>query len=240
MAESNRHRANRLIAAIPARQLAQLEPSLEIVPLTPRTVLVESGSQLQHAYFPHGGVICLMAAMRKGGAETATVGPEGFIGFEALLGSSVASQRVLVQVEGTASRLPIQTLTDAAHESASLRGLLLGYVRYFLIQVLQSVACNGLHSVQERFARWLLMAHDRVGTDSFRLTQEFLADLLGIHRPSVTIVARTLQAAGLISYSRGLITITDRKGLEEATCECYDMVRQALQQTPSRLVPARR
>ena len=146
----------------------------------------------------------------------------------------------MVQVEGTASRLPIQTLTDAAHESASLRGLLLGYVQYFLIQVLQSVACNGLHSVQERFARWLLMAHDRAGTDSFRLTQEFLADLLGIHRPSVTIVARTLQAAGLISYSRGLITITDRKGLEEATCECYDMVRQALQQTPTRSVPARR
>jgi CRP-like cAMP-binding protein len=240
MAELDRHRANRLIATMPARQLAQLAPNLEIVPLTPRTVLVESGAPLHHAYFPHGGVICLMAAMRKGGAETATVGPEGFIGFEALLGSRIASQRVLVQVEGAASRLPIQTLADAAHESASLRGLLLGYVRYFLIQVLQSVACNGLHSVQERFARWLLMAHDRAGTDSFRLTQEFLADLLGIHRPSVTIVARTLQAAGLISYTRGLITITDRKGLEEATCECYDMVRQALQQTPSRLVPARR
>jgi CRP-like cAMP-binding protein len=240
MAESNRHRANRLIAALPARQLAQLAPSLEIVPLTPRTVLVESGAPLQHAYFPHGGVICLMAAMRKGGAETATVGPEGFIGFEALLGSRLASQRVLVQVEGTASRLPIQTLADAAQESASLRGVLLGYVRYFLIQVLQSVACNGLHSVQERFARWLLMAHDRAGTDSFRLTQEFLADLLGIHRPSVTIVARTLQAAGLISYSRGLITITDRQGLEEATCECYDMVRQALQQSPGRSAAARR
>jgi CRP-like cAMP-binding protein len=240
MAESNRHRANRLIAALPARQLAQLAPSLEIVPLTPRTVLVESGAPLQHAYFPHGGVICLMAAMRKGGAETATVGPEGFIGFEALLGSRIASQRVLVQVEGTASRLPIQTLADAAQESASLRGVLLGYVRYFLIQVLQSVACNGLHSVQERFARWLLMAHDRAGTDSFRLTQEFLADLLGIHRPSVTIVARTLQAAGLISYSRGLITITDRQGLEEATCECYDMVRQALQQSPGRSAAARR
>ena len=225
---------------MPARQLAQLAPSLEIVPLTPRTVLVESGAPLHHAYFPHGGVICLMAAMRKGGAETATVGPEGFIGFEALLGSRIASQRVLVQVEGTASRLPIQTLADAAQESASLRGLLLGYVRYFLIQVLQSVACNGLHSVQERFARWLLMAHDRAGTDSFRLTQEFLADLLGIHRPSVTIVARTLQSAGLISYSRGLITITDRQGLEEATCECYDMVRQALQQTPTRSVAARR
>ena len=206
------------------------------MPLTPRTVLVDSGAPLHHAYFPHGGVICLMAAMRKGGAETATVGREGFIGFEALLGSRIASQRVLVQVEGSASRLPIQTLADAAQESASLRGLLLGYVRYFIIQVLQSVACNGLHSVQERFARWLLMAHDRAGTDSFRLTQEFLADLLGIHRPSVTIVARTLQSVGLISYSRGLITITDRQGLEEATCECYDMVRQALNQSPVAII----
>ncbi len=240
MAEFNRHRANRLIAALSARQLAQLGPNLEIAPLAPRAVLVESGAPLDYAYFPHGGVICLMAAMRKGGAETATVGPEGFIGFEALLGSNIASQRVLVQVEGTASRLPIQTLTDAAQESASLRGVLLGYVRYFLVQVLQSVACNGLHSVQERFARWLLMAHDRAGTDSFRLTQEFLADLLGIHRPSVTIVARTLQGAGLISYSRGLITITDRKGLEEATCECYDMVRQALRQSPGQPASARR
>ena len=189
--------------------------------------------------FPHGGVICLMAAMRKGGAETATVGPRVHR-IRSAAGKQDREPTVLVQVEGTASRLPIQTLADAARKSASLRGLFLGYVRYFLIQVLQSVACNGLHSVQERFARWLLMAHDRAGTDSFRLTQEFLADLLGIHRPSVTIVARTLQAAGLISYSRGLITITDRKGLEEATCECYDMVRQALQQTPSRLEPARR
>jgi CRP-like cAMP-binding protein len=236
----SRHRANRLLASIPDRQLKQLAPHLEIVSLEPRTVLVESGAPLDYAYFPHSGVICLMAAMQKGGAETATVGPEGFIGFEALLGGMAASQRVLVQVTGTASRLPIQTLADAAQANAALRGLLLGYVRYFLIQVLQSVACNGLHSVQERCARWLLMAHDRAGTDSFHLTQEFLADLLGIHRPSVTIVARTLQGAGLIRYSRGLITITDRAGLEEATCECYGMVRRALHAPLTQPVPARR
>jgi len=114
-------------------------------------VLVDSGALLNSAYFPHDGVICLMAAMRKGGAETATVGPEGFIGFEALLGGKTASQRVLVQVAGTASRLPIRTLVDAAHGNARLQSMLLGYVRYFLIQVLQSVACNGQHSVQERF-----------------------------------------------------------------------------------------
>jgi CRP-like cAMP-binding protein len=228
MEADDRHRANRLIAAMSDDLRARLEPHLEIVPLIPRTVLAESGSQLRSAYFPHAGVICLMAALRKGGAETATIGPEGFVGFETLLGSNTASQRVLVQVGGVASRLPIEILTDLARESASLRELLLGYVRYFMIQVLQSVACNGLQSVQERCARWLLMAHDRAGTDSFQLTQEFLAELLGIQRPSVTIVARTLQKAGLIRYSRGLIAITDRQGLEEAACECYDMVRRAM------------
>jgi CRP-like cAMP-binding protein len=210
---------------------ARLLPHLEYVPLTPRAVLVESGAALTHAYFPHAGVICLMAALRKGGAETATVGPEGFIGFEVLLGGRTASQRVLVQVAGSASRMPIETLAELAREDPQLRDLLLGYVQYFMIQVLQSVACNGLHSVLERCARWLLMAHDRAGTNSFQLTQEFLAELLGIQRPSVTIVARTLQKAGLIRYSRGLIAITDRAGLEEAACECYEMVRKAMNET---------
>jgi CRP-like cAMP-binding protein len=231
MEADDRHRANRLIAEMSDDLQARLHPHLEIVPLTPRTVLAESGSQLRYAYFPHAGVICLMAALRKGGTETATIGPEGFVGFEALLGSYSASQRVLVQVGGVASRLPIEILNGLARESAPLRELLLGYVRYFLIQVLQSVACNGLHSVRERCARWLLMAHDRAGTDSFQLTQEFLAELLGIQRPSVTIVARKLQDAGLIRYSRGLIAIIDRQGLEGAACECYEMVRKAMNQT---------
>jgi CRP-like cAMP-binding protein len=231
MAQDDPHRANRMIAAMSDSVRARLQPHLEIVPLTPRTVLAESGSKLDYAYFPHAGVICLMAALRKGGAETATVGPEGFIGFEILLGGTTASQRVLVQVAGAASRLPISVLSDVLRDDARLRSLLLGYVQYFLIQILQSVACNGLHSVPERCARWLLMAHDRAGTDSFLLTQEFLAELLGIQRPSVTIVARTLQRAGLIRYSRGLIAITDRPGLEEAACECYEMVRRALNET---------
>jgi CRP-like cAMP-binding protein len=228
MAEDSRHRANRLIAAMPSELLSRLDPHLEIVALTPRTVLAESGSVMRYAYFPHSGVICLMAVLRKGGAETATVGAEGFIGFEVLLGATTSSQRVLVQVGGVASRMPIETLVELARDSAPLRELLLDYVRYFMIQVLQSVACNGTHSVQQRCARWLLMAHDRAGTDSFQLTQEFLAELLGIQRPSVTIVARTLQKAGMIRYSRGLIVITDRAGLEQAACECYDMVREAM------------
>jgi CRP-like cAMP-binding protein len=228
MNEGDRHQDNRLIAAMPAGVRAQFGSHLEIVPLTPRTVLAEAGSSLRYAYFPHVGVICLMAALSKGAVETATVGPEGFVGFEVLLGSTTASQKGLVQVAGVASRVPIEVLAELARDSAPLRDLLLGYVRYFMIQVLQSVACNGLHSVRQRCARWLLMAHDRAGADGFHLTQEFLGELLGIQRPSVTIVARTLQTAGLIRYSRGRIMITDRAGLEEAACECYGMVRGAL------------
>ncbi len=216
---------------MPDDMRALLEPHLEVVALVPRTVLAESGAPLRYAYFPHAGVICLMAALRKGGAETATIGPEGFVGFEVLLGGQAASQRVLVQVAGMASRMPIDTLAALSAKHPPLRDMLLFYVRYFMIQVLQSVACNGLHSVQERCARWLLMAHDRAGSDSFQLTQEFLAELLGIQRPSVTIVARTLQKAGLIRYSRGLIAITDRQGLEDAACECYQMVRTAMNET---------
>jgi CRP-like cAMP-binding protein len=231
MAKDDPHRANRLIAAMATDVRERLVPHLEIVQLTTRTVLAESGSSLSHAYFPHSGVICLMAALRKGGTETATVGPEGFTGFEVLLGAMTASQRVLVQVPGVASRLPIEILVHQAQESAPLRDLLLGYVSYFMIQVLQSVACNAAHSVQERCARWLLMAHDRAGTDNFQLTQEFLAELLCIQRPSVTIVARALQKARLIRYSRGLIAITDREGLEKAACECYGMVRRAMNAT---------
>jgi len=219
---------NRLLAAMPEQVRSHLMPQLEYVPLTARTVLAESGSPLRHAYFPHAGVICLMAVLRTSAAETATVGAEGFIGFEALLGSPIASQRILVQISGSASRLPIETLMALARENPELRELLLGYLRYFMIQILQSVACNGLHPVRERCARWLLMAHDRAGTDRFHLTQEFLAELLGIQRPSVTIVARNLQSAGFIQYRRGLISIVDRPGLERAACECYESVRREL------------
>ncbi len=213
---------------MPARERARLAAHMELVTLRPRSVLSEAGARLRYAYFPHGGVICLMAAMRKGIAETATIGAEGFIGFEALLGGSTASQRVLVQVGGTASRLPMAVLQTAVRRNRRLERLLLGYVRFFLVQVLQSVACNGLHSVRQRSARWLLMAHDRAGSDTFGLTHQFLAEMLGIHRPSVTLVARALQKAGLIRYSRGTIAIVDRKGLEKAACECYAIVRKAL------------
>jgi len=240
MSKLDQHRANRLIAAMPARDLAKLAPHLEIVPLRPRTILAEPGNNLRYAYFPHSGVICLMVAMRKGITETATIGPEGFVGFSTLLGSNVVSQRFLVQVAGTASRLPIDALLPAVRRSPALQALLLGYVRFFLVQALQAVACNGLHNVRQRCARWLLMAHDRARANSFELTHQFLAEMLGIQRPSVTLVARSLQDAGLIRYSRGMITIVNRKGLERTACECYGIVRKAYGEIVARPTRKRR
>lgn len=209
-----------------------LAPHFKSVALTPRETLFDGGARLEHVYFPHSGVVCLMASLRDGVAETAAIGPEGFVGFEAVLGGETAANRALVQVPGIASKISVAALRSAIHGCPAIRELLLRYVRFFIMQALQSVACNGLHAVEERCAKWLLMAHDRAGyTDTFNLTQEFLAEVLGVHRPSVTIVARTLQNAGLIRYARGVITITDRRGLEEAACECYEVISRALNET---------
>ncbi len=222
---------NRLLAALVPGDFAYVKPHLEVVALAPREALYEAGRPLEHVYFPHSGVICLMATLREGIAETAAIGSEGFVGFEAILGGETARHRALVQLGGVASRIPVGTLSLITRECAPVRELLLSYVHFFLIQALQSVACNGLHAVEERCARWLLTAHDRAGNvDTFNLTQEFLAEMLGVHRPSVTIVARTLQNLGLIRYSRGVIAITDRKGLEEASGECYAIVHKAMEE----------
>ena len=236
LSNDNEHLRNRLLACMPGAGLAELARHLEIVPLTSRSVLFQAGQPLQHVYFPHSGLVCLMACMREGATETAAIGREGFVGFEAVLGGESPVNEGLVQLAGTASRLPVAVLRAAMLEYPQIRDLLLSYVRFFLIQALQAVACNTLHEVDERCAKWLLLAHDRDrSTDTFHLTQEFLAEMLGVHRPSVTIVARTLQKAGLIQYSRGVIRITDRKGLEEAACECYRVVKRALDEI---LLPA--
>jgi CRP-like cAMP-binding protein len=225
-------RANNLLAALPKSAYDRLAPHFEAVTLAPRSVLVDGNAPLEHVYFPHSGFICLMASTRDGVAETAAIGSEGFVGFEAVLGGETAANRALVQLPGVATRVPVNALRTAIDIDPAIRDSLLRYVRFFLIQALQSVACNGLHTVEERCAKWLLTAHDRSGgTDTLNLTQEFLAEVLGVHRPSVTIVARTLQTAGLIRYSRGVIALTDRKGLEEASCDCYSIVRRALEET---------
>jgi len=229
------HRYNRLLGALPSVHFAKLQRHLEVVYLNARTTLFDVDEPLKYVYFPHSGVICLMARLRSGLAEAALIGSEGFIGLEAVLGGERAAHRALVQLSGSASRIRISSLRATLRDCPAVRDLLLCYVRFFLFQALQSVACNGLHAVEERFARWLLTAHDRNQVSPLNVTQEFMAEVLGVHRPSVTIVARTLQNAGLIQYSRGVIAITNRAGLENAACECYASIRRAL----SNIVPLR-
>lgn len=224
------HRANGLLAALNADDFDRLERHMRVVPLGHQQVLADAGDEMDQAYFPHTGAISLMSSMREGGfAEITTVGLEGFVGLHGALGANVTPSRVLVQIAGIATRMPVRSLRAALEQSSTLRALIHRYVRARFVQVGQSVACNGLHSVEQRFARWLLKAHDQARRDTFDLTQELLAEMLGVHRPSVTVVARTMQAAGLIRYSRGVITVTNRKGLEAISCECYGVVRRAFQ-----------
>jgi len=222
------HRANRLLSALGTAEFERLSKHMEIVPLAHRQVLAEAGEDITHGYFPHAGAICAVAVMAEtGAAETAAIGPEGIAGVEAVLGAHTTASRIIVQVSGSATRIPIRHLRSLLDQSSAFRTIIYRYVRARFAQLAQAVACNGLHAVEERCARWLLMAHDRAQRDTFDLTQDFLAEMLGVHRPSVTIVAHNMQVAGFISYSRGVLTVTNRKGLEQASCECYGIVKHA-------------
>jgi CRP-like cAMP-binding protein len=164
-------------------------------------------------------------------AETGTVGREGFTGSETILGNNdTANSRSLVQIAGAATKVPLSTVRAFLDERPHARRLLMAYARALFALVLQSVACNATHSVEQRCARWLLMTHDRAATDTFELTQEFLAAMLGVRRASVNVVGSAFQEAGLIRYSRGKITILDRAGLEAASCECYGIIRRVFAQ----------
>jgi CRP-like cAMP-binding protein len=226
------HGKNGLLAAFNSDEWEQLHPALDIVQLERKAVLYEAGKPVEQIYFPHNAVVSLVAVMQDGRvAETGTVGREGFTGSETILGNDdTANSRCLVQVAGMASKVPLSTLRAFIDERPHARQLLLAYTRALLAQVLQSVACNATHSVEQRCARWLLMTHDRAATDTFELTQEFLAVMLSVRRASVNVVGNSFQKAGLIRYSRGKITILDRAGLEAASCECYGIIRRVFAQ----------
>jgi len=177
----------------------------------------------RHAYFPETAVLSLIIVMENGGAvEAATVGNEGVVGLSALLGEGAMSTRCLVQIDGDAQRLPMFALAEAVAKSPALDALLRRYAQAFINQLAQSVACNRLHTIDQRCARWLLMTHDRIGGgDAFDLTQEFLSFMLGVRREGVSAASRTLQQLGIIRYRRGHISVLDRPALERASCECY-------------------
>lgn len=216
---------NRLLAAALERGGETLAAHLQPVELEPPQELYDAGAPVERIYFPETCIISVVAMFEDGGmTEMATVGREGMTDAAGLLGAASAVNRNIVQMRGRALALDRRVLVDVLAAEPRLKELFDRYLVAFLGQVMQTVACNSAHVAEPRCARWLLMSHDRSDGDTFPLTQEFLAQMLGVHRPTVSIIARQLQAAGLIRYSRGAITVVDRAGLEEATCECYGAI----------------
>jgi CRP-like cAMP-binding protein len=226
---SDRRPKNLLLRALPAADYERLRPHLTTIPTPTRHLFYESGGAIDYVYFPNGGVTSVTAVLADGVlVETATVGVEGMVGIEAYLGKDAVSPgETMVQVAGTdAEELPVNVFRAELGRRGALFDLIGRYAQVTIAQMMQTAACNARHHVQERCPRWLLMTHDRIDGDEFELSHEFLAVKLGVRRQSVTFVAGTLQAAGLISYKHGHMKILDRKGLEAASCECYAVVRR--------------
>ena len=187
---------------------------------------MDADSSLDNVFFPDSGVVSVVAVYANGSViEMATIGREGCTGMQAVLGAKSSSARLLVQIPGTAARMPRTVFTRAMGSMPSFRNLNYAYVLAFLEQVMVSVACNGAHSLKQRLARWLLMMRDRNDDDTLQITQDLLAEMLGVQRPTITNAARELEQAGLIERGRRQVTIIDRQGLIEASCECYQLVR---------------
>jgi CRP-like cAMP-binding protein len=193
-------------------------------------VLYEAGDPIHHVYFPLSGMVSMVIASQEGATiEVGVVGNEGIVGISAVVGSNASHWKALIQVQGELLRMPAQDFRDECERDAFLADMVQRFTQSLLIQVAQSVMCNRLHPMEERICRWLLMTHDRAGTDQIGLTQEFISQMLGIRRPSVTVAAGMLQKAGFIEYSRGKVTVLDRAGLENTACECYAVVRRELE-----------
>jgi CRP-like cAMP-binding protein len=219
---------NRLLDMLPDGERVAIVSEMDRIPITPPELLQVAGRPIRRVYFPLSGVISLMTPLEDGTAiETATVGREGMVGIHAFLGGGIlGNAQAMSQVPGEMLSLGADAFRAFVESDGKMRELMLAYTQARFTQIGQAVACNGLHEIVQRTAKWLLETHDRVDGDEVLLTQEFLADMLGVTRPSVTVAAGTLQAAGLITYRRGRVTILDRPGLEDASCECYAVVRR--------------
>jgi CRP-like cAMP-binding protein len=217
---------NRLLLALPSSNLKRLMPQLEQIHGQRGQVLMDADGPLDHVYFPDIGVVSVVAVYADGSIiEMATIGREGCTGVQAVFGAKKCSVQLLVQIPGSAARMSRTAFTRAMDSMPSFRSIMYAYVHAFLEQVLVSVACNGAHSLQERLARWLLMMRDRGDVDTLRITQSLIAEMLGVQRPTISNAARKLERAGLIERGRRQVTILDRQGLTEASCECYQLVR---------------
>jgi CRP-like cAMP-binding protein len=218
--------ANHLLAALSQAEYELLAAALTHTTLDQGVVLWERGDEIEHIYFPHKGMISLLAVMRDGKAvETATVGSEGVVGAMAGLGMHSSLTRAVVQVPLVASRISTAAFRKAARESEAVANMVVRYNEVLLGQVQVTAACNALHPIQARLARWILQTQDRVDGKQIPLTQELLSEMLGVRRSSVSEVAHKLQSRGEIRYHRGSIEITDRAALERTSCECYQAIR---------------
>jgi CRP-like cAMP-binding protein len=218
---------NKLIARLPPDDLARIQADLKTIPFNKREVIHRPNEPIQRVVFPNDGVASVTMAMQDGSmVEIATVGREGLVGLEAFFGEAIMPTETMVQVPGRdAEVMTAEAFVREMNRPGPFQAGVLRYWQGFQTLIMQSTACMALHPVQDRCCRWLLMAHDRVGRDEFHLSHEFLATMLGVTRPTVTVVAGTLQKAGLIQYRHGHLTILDRKSLEEASCECYRTVK---------------
>jgi CRP-like cAMP-binding protein len=226
ISRGNESAENRLLAALPAEEYQRLAPQLQQVPFSLGEVVYEFGGQLDYVYFPTTSIISLLYTMENGtSAEMGLTGNDGVVGIALFMGGGTMPNRAVVQSAGSAIRMKAKVLQDEFARGGRFQQLLLRYTQALITQISQTAVCNRLHSVEQQLCRWLLLSHDRIQSDELIMTQELIADMLGVRREGVTVAAGRLQDSGAISYVRGRITILDRQMLEETVCECYRVVK---------------
>lgn len=217
---------NHLLAAVPAEVYERLQPNLEPIRLPLGKVIYEPQGALSHVYFPTTAIVSLLYMMENGtSAEMGVVGSDGVVGIAVFMGGDTTPNRAVVQSAGEALRLRVGPFRDEINKTGELHRLLLLYSQALLTQMSQTAVCNRLHTVEQQLCRWLLLSHDRLESNELVMTQELIANMLGVRREGVSVAAHHLQEAGLIRYKRGRITIIDRPGLEASVCECYGVVK---------------
>ena len=232
--------SNLLLAALPQNEYSRILPRLDVIPLKLKEFLHKSGDPVRYVYFPASGFCSELTVLQDGTmVEVATVGREGMVGISAVMDGGPVPSTAMVQAAGdTCYRMTAEDFRREMERGETFYDLVTHFALAMIGFIMQSTACNAIHTVEQRLARWLLMAQDRVGHNDFPLTQEFAAMMLGVSRPTVTVIAGTLQKAGLITYHRGHVTIVDREALEQASCECYrvatDLLRRVTDARPRR------
>lgn len=225
-----RNSGNLLLDRLPDEEFQVLKPALKSAPLAMKQIVQEYDHPISHIYFPTTAMVSLLTVLEEDDpVECMTVGREGFVGASAALGVETSLHRALCQLNGETMRVGVAPFRDVLSSCPGLNRLVNNYLIYMMRSVGQTLACNALHTVESRACRWLLITHDQAGGDEFPITQEFLAFMLGVRRQTVTVVAGSLQGAGLIEYRRGAVRVVDRVRLEDAACECYKTIRDSYQ-----------